>query len=153
MTLNKQKIFSFLVIIYTGYIFFISPKFFYGDSLFFLELFQENNWNPFRILIEWYGLYGFYRCLGIVLLFFFYFVSFGNIYVLLLLQILLYLFIIKQFSKYLSKDPNIYLKSVFIISCIPLSNIILLQPISFHQLVATSILILSLKNFYKNRIY
>ena len=151
MNLDKQKIWNYLILAFISYLFFTVPKFFYGDSLFFLELFKDNNWNLFGVLIDWYSIYGFYRFFGIIILYLFYLISFGNIYILLLFQFCLFVFVVWQFSKFILKDSKLYYKSIFFISCFPLSNIILLQPISFHQLIATSILIIALKDYYKTR--
>ena len=140
MSFIRKNCWHIAAILYLLYVYTILPKYFYGDSLFFLELFKNNNWNLSDILIDWYNQYGYYRIIGIIILYLFYFISFGNIYLLLLFQLILFLMILKKLSKQISIDNKIFPISIFFISCVPLSNIILLQPISFHQLTSTYIL-------------
>ena len=76
---------------YIGILYLSLPKIFYGDSLWFLNLFKSNNWNLFFILIEYFEEFGLYRILGIIVNYFFYLFAAGNIKLIFLYQILLFL--------------------------------------------------------------
>ena len=148
MNLIKNNVWNIFISVLMIYIYILLPKYFYGDSLFFLELFETNNWYLPNILIEWKQLYGFYRIIGIVIIFLFYLMSFGNIYILLLLQMLLYIYVILKLSKQISIDKKALPLSLFFICCIPFSINLLIQPISFHQLVSTYILLVVLEKYF-----
>jgi len=112
------------------------PKYFYGDSLWLLELFQSNNWNILSIILEYFSEYGFYRIFGIIVNYFFYAASFGNITIILALQGFLLISLIIIFSSKITSNIKMPLLVTVVFTAIPFSLNGIIQPISFHQIVS-----------------
>jgi len=132
---------------YIGILYLSLPKIFYGDSLWFLNLFKSNNWNLFFILIEYFEEFGLYRILGIIVNYFFYLFAAGNIKLIFLYQILLFLVVLWYLSKKISSNQYCFLTIFILFVSIPFSTNALLQPTSFHQLISLLLIIYILFNF------
>jgi len=144
---NILRISWLALVIYIFMLYISIPKIFYGDSLWYFNLFEFNNWNLFFIINDYFQEFGLYRILGIIVNYLFYLFAAGNIKLLFLYQILLFLFVLWYLSKQISKSQDGFLTIFILFVSIPFSTNALLQPTSFHQLISLLLIIYVLFNF------